>query len=57
MAKTNYQQLRKQKEAARKNRRQEKLDRRGQKEPEGTVASPTDAPVNQPNPPDGGPVE
>jgi hypothetical protein len=57
VAKTNYQQLRKQKEAARKNRRQEKLDRRGQKEPEDTVASPTDIPVSQPTPPDGGAVE
>ena len=57
MAKTNYQQLRKQKEAARKNRRQEKFDRRAQKEPGDTVASPPATPVNESIPPDGGSVE
>jgi hypothetical protein len=57
VAKTNYQQLRKQKEAARKNRRQEKLDRRAQREPEDTVTSPAGAPVSEPTVPDGGSVE
>jgi hypothetical protein len=58
VAKTNYQQLRKQKEAARKSRRQDKLDRRVPKDPgESTVAPPDVGPVNEPVPTTGDRVE
>ena len=44
MAKTNYQQLRRAKEAARKNRQQSKLDRRTGKSPSDSAPASVDAP-------------
>ncbi len=57
MARTNYQQLRKQKEAVRKNRRQEKLERRVQKGPVESAAATAAPAVNDPAAPEGNPVE